>query len=117
MSCQPKNHLRERSEYYLEKYGMIPSFKGAINAGVVSTVEIGSDVKSEIAFHGDVVNTTARVMEFCKIFNEDLLITEEMMSRTHLAEKEFNITMKDEVLLRGKNKKQKIFAINCCNYA
>ena len=112
-----QNHLRKRSEYYLEKYGIIPSFKGAINAGVVSTVEIGSDVKSEIAFHGDVVNTTARVMEFWKIFNEDLLITEEMMSRTHLAEKEFNITMKDQVLLRGKNKKQKIFAINCCNYA
>jgi adenylate cyclase len=106
-----KNLLLERNSHYEETYGIVPKFKGAIHSGVVSTAEVGGDIKSEIAFHGDVLNTTARVMELCKKFNEDLLITDVMLKRTKLLPGEFKITSKDIVELRGKHIKHKICAV------
>ena len=106
-----KNLLLTKKSVYEDTYGIVPQFKGAIHAGVVSTAEVGGDIKSEIAFHGDVLNTTACVMELCKKFNEDLLITDVMLSRAKLVPNEFRITSKDIVELRGKHIRHKVCAI------
>lgn len=106
-----KEILESKESCYEDKYGVLPTFKGAIHSGIVSAAEVGGNIKSEIAFHGDVLNTTARVIELCKKFNEDLLITDVMLGRTNLVENEFNIESKDIVELRGKHIKHKICAI------
>ena len=66
--------LQNKSEYFLNKYGIIPEFKAGCNAGEVSAAEIGI-IKRDIAYHGDVINTTSRVQSMCNVLHHDLLIT------------------------------------------
>jgi adenylate cyclase len=53
----------------------VPEFKAGVNAGVVTVAEIG-DLKREIAYHGDVVNTAARLRSACNEFDKQLLASE-----------------------------------------
>jgi adenylate cyclase len=39
----------------------VPEFKGALHGGNVVVSEVGK-YKSEIAYHGDVLNTTSRML-------------------------------------------------------
>lgn len=106
-----KNLLLSKENYYIKTHGTLPTFKGAVHTGIVSTAEVGADIKSDIAFHGDVLNTTARVLELCKQYNEDLLITGKMEEGIKQIDPKFNITFKDIVQLRGKHIKHKIFSV------
>jgi adenylate cyclase len=71
--------LRRRA-YYLEEYGVVPEFKAGAHLGRVVATEVGK-IKSEIVFHGDVLNTTARVQGACAEVGSNLLITEALASR------------------------------------
>jgi len=58
-------------------------------------------IKREIAYHGDVINTTARIQEQCNTFNSSLLISDKIKS--DLSEKtHFSINFKGEIPLKGK---------------
>ena len=103
--------LLSKKQYYNKNYGLIPAFKGAINSGIVSTAEVGGDLKSEIAFHGDVLNTTARIIELCKTYKEDLLVTSQFLNRNAQIDNNIDISLKSDTLLRGKNVKQRVYAI------
>ena len=59
---------------YQNKYGLVPHFKAAFHCGEVVCGEIG-EVKSEIVFHGDVINTTARLERMCSELHEDILVS------------------------------------------
>jgi adenylate cyclase len=48
---------------YFEKYGVVPSFAGALHFGKIVTGEIG-EVKSEVRHHGDSVNTAHRILGY-----------------------------------------------------
>ncbi len=105
-----KRKLEKRNAYYKNKFGLNPTFKAGVNAGVVTVAEIG-DLKREIAYHGDVVNTAARLRSACNEFNKQLLTTEYVIK--NLKEPiEFNITEIGEVNLRGKQKPIKVFSID-----
>ena len=72
--------IQRRRAYYLEEYGVVPEFKSGAHIGRVVATEVGK-IKSEIVFHGDVLNTTARVQGACAEVGSDLLITEALASR------------------------------------
>lgn len=80
-----KNMINSRSKYYMDKYGTIPEFKAGVHGGTAITGELGY-TKREIAFMGDVMNTTARIEEACKTYNSDLLISEELLNKITLPE-------------------------------
>ena len=69
--------LEDLSEKYLEKYRIIPSFKASIHCGHIIRGEVG-DIKSEIVFHGDVMNSTSRMERLCSELNEPLLISKDL---------------------------------------
>jgi len=69
-----KNQLAKKREYYLQKYDCLPFFKAGMNAGIVTVTEVGK-YKKEIAFHGDTMNTAARIQAKCNDFNCELLIS------------------------------------------
>lgn len=105
-----KARLENRREYYMKKYNTVPEFKGGMDLGVVTVAEIG-DIKREIAYHGDVLNTAARIQEQCKVLNKDLLISE------HVEEKlirlnEFRKEFVGDFNLRGKEKAMKIYSLD-----
>lgn len=69
--------IKERSRTYQERYDTVPYFKAGVHAGTVTAVEIG-DIKREIAYHGDTVNTAARIQSVSNEFGRTLLISDTM---------------------------------------
>lgn len=74
---------------YLKKYGFIPRFKAGVHFGETIITEVG-EIKKEIVYHGDLINTTARIRTAAKKENRNLLVSEEMLLKiTHLNEFQF----------------------------
>lgn len=66
--------MKLMQQRYQNTYGLVPHFKAAFHCGEVVCGEIG-EVKSEIVFHGDVINTTARLERMCSDLHEDILVS------------------------------------------
>ncbi|WP_153796278.1 adenylate/guanylate cyclase domain-containing protein [Foetidibacter luteolus] len=74
-----KQLINEKGQYYEKKYGVTPGFKAAIHCGNVTVGEIGR-IKKEIVFTGDTLNTCSRMLEQCRVYSADLLISHELKS-------------------------------------
>jgi adenylate cyclase len=105
-----RNRLMKRNAFYRKKFGILPEFKAALHMGEIVVAETG-DLKREIAFHGDVMNTTARLEKQCNIYNEDFLISESA-KKNFIIKSPYSIHYVDKVLLRGKNNYVEIYSIH-----
>lgn len=92
--------LEERRSKYEALFGVAPVFRGGMDMGIVTAAEVG-DIKREIAYHGDVLNTAARLQGLCKTYNQGLLISERV-HRALVRDQHFVTTLQGEVTLRGK---------------
>jgi adenylate cyclase len=63
-----------RRDYYLRTYGAVPAFKAGLHGGPVMATQVGA-VKTELVFHGDVLNTTARIEAQCNALHSRLLLS------------------------------------------
>lgn len=97
-------------ERYIEKYGFFPEFKAGIHYGKVIITQVGG-TKQEIAYHGDTVNTTARIRSECNIVNEKLLISAELLSLMSDIDNDFIIESKGIFSLKGKDNVIGLFSI------
>ncbi len=70
--------LEKNEDSFMKTYGVIPLFKAGIHIGVVSVAEVG-EINTQIAYHGDVVNTTSRIQELCNKFHTNLLVSDSFM--------------------------------------
>ena len=104
-----RKRLEKKAKYYKNKFGVVPEFKAGVNAGVVTVAEIG-DLKREIAYHGDVVNTASRLRSACSEFNK-LLLASEYVVRNINQSYGYNFQEMGEVNLKGKKNKIKVFSI------
>ena len=104
-----ENAITKKSKYYLEKFGLVPEFKAGINSGSVTVAEVG-EIKREIAFHGDVLNTAARVQSLCNQLSSKLLITEDYLNIIGIEWKD-RFEYKDSIELRGKKEEVKIYSL------
>lgn len=102
--------LKEKSEYYKTEFGFLPEFTAGLDFGRVTKVEVG-DLKREIAFHGDVLNTASRIQEQCRANNKQLLVSEKVDEKIQVLNG-FKKDLVEEMTLRGKEKRIKIFAID-----
>ncbi len=75
-----EKRLIELKDYFIETYAIFPQFKAGFHVGEVAIAEVGDILKREIAFHGDVVNTTARICSLCGELQERLLISEDLIN-------------------------------------
>jgi adenylate cyclase len=109
MFFEYKNLLEKNNKYYLDKYGISPGFKAGMEVGVVTVSEIG-DIKREIAYHGDVLNTAARLQELCKTYKSQLLISRNL---NDVLGKGNGYVSKPvgKLKLRGKNIELQVFSI------
>jgi adenylate cyclase len=72
--------LEQRSTHYVKQYGFVPQFKAGVHIGSVVATEVGK-LKSEIVFHGDVLNTAARAQTICRELGANLLVTGTLTDR------------------------------------
>ncbi len=101
--------LEHRQDYFLKKYGEKPHFKAGMDAGQVTVTEVG-DIKREIAFHGDVLNTAARLEKKCNQYHADLIVTENVKEYV-ASSKLFKIKFLSDLPLRGKQEKIRFYGI------
>lgn len=92
--------LIEKEQVYKRRFGFVPEFRGGIDAGAVTIIEVG-DVKREIVYHGDVLNTAARLLELCKSREEQLIVSKTIGEyvKQHSS---YEVNWLDKVTLRGK---------------
>lgn len=98
--------IREKKDYYLENYEMIPSLKAGLHIGKATVGEIGV-IKKDIVYSGDVLNTTSRIQGECNRQNVNILVSEELLQYLHL-NGEYRSTPIGEILLRGKEGKVRL---------
>jgi adenylate cyclase len=104
-----RSTLKERNDYFRSKYGEIPKFKAGMDAGVVTVTEIG-DIKREIAFHGDVLNTASRLEKKCNEFNVQLIISQHVVDQIH-SKNRYHFKFLSDLPLRGKTENIKFYSV------
>lgn len=93
---------------YKKAYGFSPEFRAGLHGGKVLITWIG-EVKKEIVYVGDVLNTTARIAEECKKAQQDFLLSGEIY--THLDEQlQHPCQFYDQLQLRGKEEEVKVYS-------
>jgi adenylate cyclase len=104
-----RRQFESRAGYYLDNYGFLPVFKAGMHMGKVTVVEIG-EIKKDIAYHGDTLNTAARLQSVCNEYNRDFLVSEFLLEKIGP-----NRSMQTEslgmILLRGKEEKVGIVSV------
>lgn len=104
-----RDRLNRNGDIFLSKYGVKPEFKAGLHFGKVTSAQIG-DLKREIVYNGDVLNTTSRIQDACNRYQRDLLVSGTLMNRL----KEMNAytwERIDVVTLRGKESEVELFSV------
>lgn len=75
--------IQTRAAAYRKRFGAVPDFRAALHCGEIVAGEIG-DVRREIAYVGDTLNVTARLLEAAKELGHDILVSQELLDRSAL---------------------------------
>ncbi|XOV94452.1 MAG: adenylate/guanylate cyclase domain-containing protein [Bacteroidota bacterium] len=105
-----KKLLHSKEGYFKEKYGVVPEFKAGLHYGTVMAGEIGI-VKRDIAYSGDVLNTTSRIQELCNSLKVDVLLSNDLIQKLNISKLKLQVKSLGEVNLRGKAEKVELFSI------
>jgi len=104
-----QENLLRNSGNYIKNFGVKPEFKAGLHFGKVISAQIG-DLKREIVYNGDVLNTTARIQSECNKYQRSCLVSGALMNRL----KEINgyqWERMDAVTLRGKETEVELFSV------
>ena len=104
-----QENLTRNREQYFNNFGVRPEFKAGLHFGKVVSAQIG-DLKREIVYNGDVVNTASRIQNECNTYQRDCLISGELMNRLDPSHG-FQWERMDAVLLRGKETEVELFSV------
>ena len=72
--------LEQKREYFVERYGKVPTFKAALHCGKIVVGELGY-VKSQLVYHGDVLYVTELIEKSCRKYNKNFLVSEALIDR------------------------------------
>ncbi len=102
--------LASKSDHYEKTYGLRPFFKAGVHLGKVIVAEVGL-IKREIAYHGDVLNTTARIQGMCNAYQEQLLVSDHLVQSLYPDDLLQSKRMGEE-LLKGKKTAVTVHAVS-----
>jgi adenylate cyclase len=104
-----QKQIRRYQEQYKKRYGRVPEFKAALHGGNVVVSEVGK-YKSEIAYHGDVLNTTARILSKCHDLNSDFIISDFIVERVEMP-KYLKVDSMGSFQLKGKQQEVELYSV------
>ena len=102
--------LSDRQDYYIKYFRIKPEFKAGLAEGVVTVAEVG-DIKRELAYHGEVLHTAARLEKLCNNLGHNVLITERVFKLLTI-HNGYEIKPLGEFQLKGKEGKDKVFGVS-----
>jgi adenylate cyclase len=103
------DRLEKRRTYYESRYGVFPFFKTGVHMGTVTVSEVGL-LKREIAFHGDTVNTTSRIHDFCNKYQQQMLISQNLRDRLN-SDDVLELSYIGDHILKGKHISMELFGV------
>ena len=104
-----QERLAEKQDWYQDEFGVAPEFRGGVEEGFVTATEVG-DIKREIAFHGDALNTAARLLELCREYDTAVLVSGRI--RESIATEPGLFTqLQGEINLRGKTEPVTVYGV------
>jgi adenylate cyclase len=101
--------LEDRRDYYKKNYNTLPEFKAGIAEGIITVTEVG-EIKRELAYHGDVLHTAARLEKMCNKLKNNVLITEKMISLLN-RKNGYDMELLGEFRLKGKEGLDKVYGV------
>ena len=104
-----KERLLRNEENYFKNFGVKPEFKAGLHFGKVISAQIG-DLKKEIVYNGDVLNTTARIQDECNKYHRDCLVSGTLMDRLEKLNG-YRWERMAAVVLRGKETELELFSV------
>jgi adenylate cyclase len=104
-----RGNLERHSDNYMKEFGVRPQFKAGLHFGKVICAQIG-DLKREIVYNGDVLNTTARIQSECNTYQRDCLVSGQLIKRLGESN-EFTWDKIGSVTLRGKESEVDLFSV------
>lgn len=72
--------IQRRAGHYQARYGLVPEFKAGVHGGIVTATQVG-EIKSEIVYHSDVLNTASRIQGQCNAVGSWLLVSADLHDR------------------------------------
>jgi adenylate cyclase len=75
--------VARNADRYERSFGAVPRFRGGLHGGTVTAGEIG-DLRQQIVFVGDILNTAARLEEYAKRAGLDLVVSGPLLQRLAL---------------------------------
>ena len=94
---------------YEQHFGAVPRFRGGLHGGVVTGGEIG-DLRQQVVFVGDILNTAARLEEYAKRTGRDLVVSGPLLARLTLPPGVL-ATACGDLEIRGKDARVTAFAV------
>lgn len=104
------NELEIQNLKFSKAYGVKVKFKAAVHSGAVMVTKIRS-TKKEIVYHGDVLNTCARIMEQCTQSEKGLLISG-IVAEWFLNSPLYSTSFIESSLLRGKLRNTLVYEVS-----
>lgn len=101
--------IQKRHRYYARKYGINPGFKAGVHAGKVMVLQVGQ-IRRDISYNGDTINTAARIESMCNEFHQNLLISGELYKLIQ-DKNSYNFKVAGDLKLKGKRKSTEIYQI------
>lgn len=101
--------LQDKKEKYLEKFNFFPVVQAGLHTGALVTSEIG-EVKSQIVFHGDTMNTTSRILGKCSELNLSLLASDQILRMLGMPKSIFSKSV-GKIKLKGKQDAMTLYEI------
>ena len=105
-----RDELHSRKDHYLNSYGFIPEFKAGLHFGMVTAVEVGQ-IKREIAYHGDTINTAARIQEQCNQLDKTFLISETIFSLIPNTNTKYTFGSLGNISLKGRESSMDLYSV------
>lgn len=105
-----QGHIRKLAPAYMENFGVVPEFRIGLHGGPVVAAQCG-DVKQQIVYFGDTINTAARVQDYSKQAGRDLLISGELLEMMQ-GQVFWNAESLGAVHLRGRESEIELYAIS-----
>jgi adenylate cyclase len=96
-----KKIIYSRKDRYIKLYTVFPQFKAGIHLGEVIVTEVGGS-KSEIAYHGDTINTASRLCSEAHHYWNGLLISAELLSFLKFIDKSYCVESVGLIKFKGK---------------
>jgi adenylate cyclase len=105
-----RKEIKERSDKYMKKFGLVPTFKAGLHSGEVVVGEIGI-IKRDITYSGDVLNTCARIQGMCHELKSDVLASNDFLKSVSLPA-QFVANSAGAFRMKGKEREVELYMLS-----